>query len=142
MEYNSDIHMRSVNKEDKDDLWKKYRNWTIRCRVIDVWRLSKSFLWISSSWQLCQNLRCHCGQLSIGYVQIVSLFFSFSLNVIFPGVYFLVCHWYIISATFLKKMRIIVPPNSFPLWHHRCWRSCHLEDVHNKDLLKLKKKNP
>ena len=28
---------------------------------------------------------------------------------------------------------------SCPQWHHRFWRSCQLEDVHNKDLLKLQK---
>ena len=28
---------------------------------------------------------------------------------------------------------------SCPQWHHRIWRSCQLEDVHNKDLLKLQK---
>jgi len=82
-------------------------------------------------------------------------FFSFLLKIIFPVVYLFIMsllhHVCIIS----ERMGIIVPlqfvkrkfcenictlpMGSFPLWHHKFWRSCQLEGVHNKDLLKLQK---
>ena len=120
---------------------------------MDFWSFSKSLLWTSLSWQLCQNLWCHWTQLSIVYVQRVSHFSHFHYKYYFQWCTVLVlCHCYIIS----EKMRIIasltickkkkfcenlctLPMGSFPQWHHRFWRSCQLEDVHNKDLLKLQK---
>ena len=40
----------------------------IRFWVMNFWNFSKSLLWTSLSWQLSQNLWCHCVELSIGNV--------------------------------------------------------------------------
>ena len=98
-----------MEKTKKTLQWKFEQNWIIGFRVMGFWSFSNCLLCTSSSWQLRQNLWCHCRQLSIGYVQRVPLFVSLSLKIIFPVVYFfsmsLLHHVCIIS----ERMRIIAP---------------------------------
>ena len=62
------VYFQWMKKNKKSKQWKFEQNRTICSRVMNFVSFSKFLVWGSLSWQLCQHLWCHRGQLSIHFV--------------------------------------------------------------------------